>query len=376
MSARLNREMFMLLTLIGVWAFFAWQEPVFLSARNLSLLSVELAITATLALGMLLVLLPGQIDLSAGSGVGLMGALAAVLVFWQGWPAPAALAVAAVLGVAVWMGMGALIAVERVPAFIITLGGLLVFRGLQWLTIENQTVPVAEGGTENAYSVLTTYYFSPIAGYVLVALTVAVAAATIAWHRTRLKHAGLVVEDAERDVLKLIIGAQLLLLVVAIANNYRGLPLALVVLGAVALLVKVLIGHTPFGRYLYAIGGNEEAAVVSGVPVRGVLIGAFGLMGLIVAITGFMQTAYSGASTSTVGELMELDAIAACVIGGTSLRGGRGTVAGVLFGALIMASLLNGMTLMAVSPEIKYIARGAVLALAVWLDLRVSGRPQ
>jgi D-xylose transport system permease protein len=110
------------------------------------------------------------------------------------------------------------------------------------------------------------------------------------------------------------------------------------------------------------------------VPVRGVVIGAFGLMGLIVAVTGFMQTAYSGASTSTVGELMELDAIAACVIGGTSLRGGRGTVAGVLFGALIMASLLNGMTLMAVSPEIKYIARGAVLALAVWLDLRVSGR--
>jgi D-xylose transport system permease protein len=322
------------------------------------------------------VLLPGQIDLSAGSGVGLMGALAAVLVFWQGWPAPAALAVAATVGVVVWMGMGALIAVERVPAFIITLGGLLVFRGLQWLTIENQTVPVAEGGTDNAYSVLTTYYFAPIAGYALVALAVAGSAATLVWQRLRLKRAGLPVEDAERDVLKLIVGAQLLLLVVAVANNYRGLPLALVVLGAVTLLVKVLIGHTPFGRYLYAIGGNEEAAIVSGVPVRGVLIGAFGLMGLIVAITGFMQTAYSGASTSTVGELMELDAIAACVIGGTSLRGGRGTVAGVLFGALIMASLLNGMTLMAVSPEIKYVARGAVLALAVWLDLRMSGRPR
>jgi D-xylose transport system permease protein len=144
-------NVFMLLALLGLSAFFAWQQPVFLSARNLSLLSVELAITATLALGMLLVLLPGQIDLSAGSGVGLMGAIAAVLVFWHGWPAPVALAVAAVLGVAVWMGMGALIAVERVPAFIITLGGLLVFRGLQWLTIEGQTVPVAEGGSENLY---------------------------------------------------------------------------------------------------------------------------------------------------------------------------------------------------------------------------------
>jgi len=372
-NRRMTREVFMLLALLGLSAFFAWQQPVFLSARNLSLLSVELAITATLALGMLLVLLPGQIDLSAGSGVGLMGAIAAVLVFWHGWPAPAALAAAAVLGVAVWTGMGALIAAERVPAFIITLGGLLVFRGLQWLTIEGQTVPVAEGGSENLYSVLTTYYLSPTAGYLLVAIVIAAAAATNGWHRARCRRAGLQLDDAEPGILKLIVVAQLLILAVAVANNYRGLPLALVVLGAVALLVTVLIGHTPFGRYLYAIGGNEEAAVVSGVPVRGVLIGAFGLMGLIVALTGFMQTAYSGAATSTVGELMELDAIAACVIGGTSLRGGRGTVGGVLFGALIMATLLNGMTLMAVSPEIKYVARGAVLALAVWLDLRLSG---
>jgi len=375
-NRRMTREVFMLLALLGLSAFFAWQQPVFLSARNLSLLSVELAITATLALGMLLVLLPGQIDLSAGSGVGLMGAIAAVLVFWHGWPAPAALAAAAVLGVAVWTGMGALIAAERVPAFIITLGGLLVFRGLQWLTIEGQTVPVAGGGSENLYSVLTTYYLSPTAGYLLVAIVIAAAAATNGWHRARCRRAGLPLDDAEPGILKLIVVAQLLILAVAVANNYRGLPLALVVLGAVALLVTVLIGHTPFGRYLYAIGGNEEAAVVSGVPVRGVLIGAFGLMGLIVALTGFMQTAYSGAATSTVGELMELDAIAACVIGGTSLRGGRGTVGGVLFGALIMATLLNGMTLMAVSPEIKYIARGGVLALAVWLDLRVSGRPR
>ena len=95
-------------------------------------------------------------------------------------------------------------------------------------------------------------------------------------------------------------------------------------------------------------------------------------MGAIVAVTGFLQTAYAGASTATIGSLMELDAIAACVIGGTSLRGGRGTVAGVLFGSLIMASLLNGMTLMAVSPELKYIARGAALTLALWTDVRMS----
>jgi D-xylose transport system permease protein len=150
------------------------------------------------------------------------------------------------------------------------------------------------------------------------------------------------------------------------------MPLPALILAVVAFFVWLLTHHTPFGRYLYAIGGNEEAALVSGVPVRRVTVGAFTLMGLIVAITGFMQTAYGGAATTTVGDLMELDAVAACVIGGVSLRGGRGTVLGVLFGALIMACLINGMTLLAVQPEQKFIARGLVLILAVWMDVRLA----
>lgn len=362
----------MTIALVVIWAFFAWQEPVFLSPRNLSLLSVELAVTAILALGMLIVLLPGQIDLSAGSGVGLAGAVAAVLVFWLDVPAPLALLIAAIGAVVVWAGMGALIAIERIPAFIMTLGGLLVFRGLHWLTIHNQTVPVVEGGNQNLYSLLTTYYLPAGAGYVLAAVVVLALVASTLRARARRKAHGFEIDDRELTFLKLFVLAQLVLLVLIVTNGYRGVPLALVILGAVATLVHQLATNTPFGRYLYAIGGNEEAATVSGVPVRATIIGAFALMGCIVALTGFMQTAYSGASTSTVGSLMELDAVAACVIGGTSLRGGRGTVLGVLFGALIMASLLNGMTLMAVSPEVKYIARGLVLALAVWLDLRMA----
>ena len=367
-----TRELSMLVALVAIWAFFAWQEPVFLSARNLSLLSVELAVTAVLALGMLVVLLPGQIDLSAGSGVGLAGAVAAVLVFWHDVPAPAALLVATLGAVLVWSAMGALIAIERIPAFIMTLGGLLVFRGLHWLVIENQTVPVVEGGSQNVYSQLTTYYLPDVGGYALAGLAVAAIVASTLGARKRRQSHGFPVDDGELVFLKLFLLAQLVLLVVIVSNGYRGVPIALVILGLVAVLVHQLVTNTPFGRYLYAIGGNEEAAVVSGVPVRNTIIGAYAIMGGIVALTGFMQTAYSGASTSTVGSLMELDAVAACVIGGTSLRGGRGTVLGVLFGALIMASLLNGMTLMAVSPEAKYIARGIVLALAVWLDLRLG----
>ncbi|MFN7914872.1 MAG: hypothetical protein U0Q55_05995 [Vicinamibacterales bacterium] len=366
------RELPLAAALAGIWLFFAWQEPVFLSGRNLSLLSVELAITATLALGMLIVLLPGQIDLSAGSGVGLAGGVAAVLTFSHRWPAPAALAAALAGAVLVWSAMGTLIARERVPAFIITLGGLLTFRGVHWWVIDSSTIPVVEGGRTNLLSLLTTYYLSPMSGFALAAVAAGLTGA--AWrHRSQRRRAyGVPDDDAELLFLKWFLLLQALLLAVIVANSFRGVPLALVILGGVALFVHQLTMHTPFGRYLYAIGGNEDAAILSGVPVQATIVGAFALMGAIVALTGFMQTAYAGASTTTVGSLMELDAVAACVIGGTSLRGGRGSVSGVLVGSLIMASLLNGMTLMAVTPEVKYVARGIVLALAVWLDLRLT----
>lgn len=368
------RSLSMLIALILICAFFAVKQPVFLSARNLSLLSIELAVTAILAIGMLLVLLPGHIDLSAGSGVGLTGAVAAVMVFDARWPAPIALLLSATMAVVVWGAMGALIVRQKIPAFIITLGGLLIFKGLHWLVIRNQTIPVVEGGKENIYSLLTTYYVPPLIGAILgVAVVGFQIYAAQSARKQRISY-GFVVDDKDTYFLRLFVGAQLVLLLVLIANQYRGLPLAAVILGLVAYAMHVLTQHTPFGRYLYAVGGNEEAALISGVPIQRTVIGAFALMGAIVALGGFMQTAYSGASTSTVGSLMELDAVAACVIGGASLRGGRGTVPGVIFGALIMVTLLNGLTLMAVSPEIKFIARGTVLALAVWVDVKLAGK--
>jgi D-xylose transport system permease protein len=367
------RTISMLIALVIIGAFFAFKEPVFVSSRNLSLLLVELSVTAVLALGMLLVLLPGQIDLSAGSGVGLTGAIAAVLTVQSGWPAPVALGAATLVALLIWVAMGSLIVRQKIPAFIITLGGLLVFKGLHWLAISNQTVPVAKGGETNLYSLLTTYYLPSWAGYGLTFLCIGgLVWAALSAQKRRARY-GLDTEDGEMRFLKLFLSAQILLLFPILTNSYRGVPLALVILGAVALFVFILTEHTPFGRALYAVGGNEEAALISGIPIEKTMVAAYGLMGLIVALTGFMQTAYGGATTPTVGSLMELDAVAACVIGGTSLKGGRGTVLGVLFGALIMATLLNGLTLMAVSPEIKFIARGIVLALAVWMDVKLSG---
>jgi D-xylose transport system permease protein len=367
------RTISMLIALFIISSVFAWQEPVFLSSRNLSLLLIELAVTAILALGMLIVLLPGQIDLSAGSGVGLTGAIAAVLIVQRGWPAPLALGTATACALLIWTLMGLLIVRQRIPAFIITLGGLLVFKGLHWLAISNQTVPVAAGSETNLYSLLTTYYLPTWAGYGLALLGIAGLVYSSWAAQKRRERYGLTGDDGEMRFLKLFLSAQLILLFPILTNSYRGLPLALVILAGVALFVYVLTEHTSFGRALYAVGGNEDAALISGIPIQLTVVAAFGLMGLITALTGFMQTAYGGATTPTVGSLMELDAVAACVIGGTSLKGGRGTVLGVLFGALIMATLLNGLTLMAVSPEVKFIARGIVLALAVWMDVKLSG---
>lgn len=372
MDKRINlRDFSMLIALILIAAYFYTRDARFLSSRNLAQLGIELSATAVLALGMLLVILPGHIDLSVGSGVGLIGAIAAVLIVNADWAPLPALALTALLSIAIYAGMGFIIIRERVPAFIITLGGLLVFKGAHWLVIKSETVPVAPGGEENLYSRLTTYYLPSALGYALAALCVATIGYFV-WREYRRRTARGLAIDGELAFLRWFLSSQVLFLFVLVMDQYKGVPLAALLLGLVALMVHILLQQTRLGRYLYAIGGNEEAAIVAGVPVQKVVIGAFALMGAVVALAGYLQTAFGGATTTTTGQLMELDAIAACVIGGTSLKGGQGSVVGVLFGALIMAMLLNGMTLLAVSPENKFIARGVVLALAVWMDVRLS----
>lgn len=368
MVTRSIRDSSNLLALLGIGLVFAVLDAKFLGARNLAMLATELSITAILALGMLVIILPGHIDLSVGSGVGLLGGVTCVLIIQMGVPAPLAMAVALLLGLLLWLGMGALIVRERLPAFIVTLGGLLVFKGLFWWVIGNSTIPVVAGGGSNLVSLLTTYYLSPHVGWGVMAGGYA------AWAIGQCRSRQRAMRSGELFFLRLFVVGQVLALFVLVMNQYRGIPLPILILAGVAMLVQVVTRHTPFGRYLYAVGGNEEAARVSGVPIHKVVIGAFGIMGLITALTGLMQTAYVGSTTTTVGELMELDAIAACVIGGVSLRGGRGSVTGVLFGALIMATLLNGMTLLSVAPELKLLVRGSVLVMAVWVDLRLRGR--
>lgn len=368
------RDFSIALALVGIAVFFGLADPHFISSRNLSQLLTELSITATLAMGMLLVILPGHIDLSVGSGLALLSGIATVLTTRHGWPPLASLGTGLAAGIAVWWAMGVLIVRERVPAFIVTLAGLLVFRGLFWKAIESQTVPVVAGGQSNLYSMISTSYLPPLWGWALAGgLSLTILGASLSGHRRRQAQPG-TRGDGEAAFLRAFVAVQAIILFVLVTNQHRGIPVPALIFGLVAFAVYMLTQHTAFGRHLYAIGGNVEAAVVSGIPVRRVVILAFMIMGAIVAITGFMLTSYTGNSTTDLGEWMELDAVSACVIGGVSLRGGRGSVLGVLAGALLMATLLNGMSLMSVLPENKLLVRGGVLLAAVWMDVRLSKR--
>lgn len=413
------RDLSLLLALIAIGTFFTFRIDGyrFLSSETLMQLVVEVSIAATLAVGMLLVILPGHIDLSAGSGVGLLGGLAAVLISGSGWlpnwlkhvhqwigvhfgpaaaawfppppwPDPIVMLICIVVAMIVWGLMGSLIVRERIQAFIVTLGGMLFFQGLFWKIIESKTIPVTGPSLTQSWEVpvgqdtylvhqdwlrrLTTDYLPATAALIAAGVIsfLMLVGGMRAWsRRTRLKIEG---EDFETTFVKWLITAQLLFIFVIVANQHNGVPMPAVVFGAVAWFVHVLTRHTRFGRYLYAIGGNEEAALVSGINVRRVSVWAFVLMGVIVAIVGFMQTAYVGNSTTVIGTGMELNAVAACVIGGVSLKGGRGTVLGVFLGALIMAVLEKGMSLMGVETADKLMTRGLVLVCAVWIDMRVN----
>jgi D-xylose transport system permease protein len=365
------RELTLLGALLGVTGCLAWATSgALLDPRNVSQLLVEVPINAVLAVGMLLVILTGHIDLAAGSGVGLTGGIMAVLATRQGMDPAVAAGCAVAAAVTIWWGMGWLVVRQRIPAFIVTLGGLQALKGLFWVVIENRTVPVAPGGVQNVVSGLTTSYLGAAAGWA-VWVVVVLGSGVVLWRRrVRRRGMGLENEEVELVILRWFIGVQASALLVVVCNGYRGIPLPMVILSGLAWLVHSMLRHTVLGRHLIAVGGNEGAARLSGVPVGGVTMFAFAAAGAVVGLTGLLQTAYAGYSTADIGTLMELDAVAACVMGGVSLRGGAGTVAGVLLGATIMGVLAKGLSLMGVGPELKYMVRGGVLVLAVWLDVR------
>ncbi|MFC4764886.1 sugar ABC transporter permease [Dyella koreensis] len=356
----------LLLAVAAIWIFFhVATEGAFVTPRNVSNLLRQMAITGMLACGMVFVIIAGEIDLSVGSLLGLLGGVVAVLTVNLQWSTPMAIAAVLVLGVLIGLFNGVWVTRMRVPSFIVGLGGMLAFRGaLLGVTHSSTISPVPD---DLVY--LGQGYVAPmLSGLLGVVIFAALVVLTVLRRRRR---AALQLNQLPwwTDVLKLIaIGAALAGFITTL-NRYGGVPLPVMILVALLAVFTYLGTQTVLGRHIYAVGGNLEATRLSGVNVARVKLVVFGIMGLMCAFAGIINTARLAAGSPSAGSNGELDAIAACFIGGASMRGGAGTVHGALIGALVMASLDNGMSMMDVDTYWQYIVKGTILVLAVWVDV-------
>jgi D-xylose transport system permease protein len=356
----------MVLALIVVWLLFTWATGgIFLEARNFSNLMRQTAVTGVLAVGMLMVIVTGQIDLSVGSVVGLTGGVAAMLLTWLGWGLVPSLAAAVVVGAGIGLAQGTLVAYANVPAFIVTLGGLLIWRGIIKGVSRGSTIPVEL----KSFKFIGQGYVAPVAGLAIAVIAVAaIVLINVRRIRSRSRH-GLAAQTITNTILRIVIPSIVIVGFILALNSYAGVPIPVIILLAVALTGAFLTQNTTFGRYLYAIGSNRDAARLSGIRVRRHILVVFCLMGALAAISGVIYTARVGSGSPDAGVLLELDAIAACVIGGASLMGGRGTIFGACLGALFMASLDNGMSLKNIPDFTQDIVKGSILVAAVGLDM-------
>jgi D-xylose transport system permease protein len=283
----------------------------------------------------------------------------------QGWGLVPSLASAIVIGTLVGALQGSLAAYANIPSFIVTLGGLLTWRGVILYLSKGETIPIRL----HVFRLLGVALVTPATGLVLAAIAIV----AVIWtnvQRDRARHRyGLPVSSRPMLLMRIIIPSALIALFIYMMNLQGGVPLPVIILLAVAIAGNFLTQNTTFGRYLYAIGSNPEAARLSGINIRTHILIAFALLGSLVGIASLLHTGRVGSASPDAGTLMELDAIAACVIGGTSLMGGRGKVGGALLGALVMASLDNGMSLLSVENATQYIIKGAVLVAAVGFDM-------
>lgn len=361
----------MLAAIAIIMLFFTFTtEGAYLSARNISNLLRQTAITGILAVGMVFVIISAEIDLSVGSMMGLLGGVAAIFDVWLGWPLPLTIVVTLGLGLVLGAWNGWWVAYRKVPSFIVTLAGMLAFRGIL-IGITNGTTV---SPTSNAMSQIGQSYLPNGFGFGIGAIGLML---FVAWQWRRRSHRirlGLPVAAPQGDVTRQSITAVIVLGAIYLLNDYRGVPTPVLILTALMLAGIFMATRTAFGRRIYAIGGNIDAARLSGVNVERTKLAVFAINGLMVAMAGLILSSRLGAGSPSAGNIAELDAIAACVIGGTSLAGGIGSVAGAVMGAFIMASLDNGMSMLDVPTFWQYIVKGAILLLAVWMDSATKRR--
>ncbi|MDW6018958.1 sugar ABC transporter permease [Vibrio plantisponsor] len=355
----------MALAIVFIMIFFSiMTDWSYLTPRNISNLFRQTAITGILAIGMVFVIISGEIDLSVGSMMGLLGGLAAILDVWFGLPLPVTIIITLCSGLILGAWNGWWVAYRKVPSFIVTLAGYLAFRGiLIGITNGTTVAPISEVMGVIGQSYLPNM-LSIIAGVCCLSVY-------FGWQKKRnvmRKKYELSVPSMQVSLVKNTLIGLGVLSVIFILNEYRGVPTPVLLLTFFVLVGSFIATKSRFGRRIYAIGGNIEASRLSGINVERTKLLVYAMNGFLVAVAGLVLSSRLGAGSPSAGNIAELDAIAACVIGGTSMAGGVGTVFGAVIGAFIMASLDNGMSMMDVPTFWQYIVKGGVLLLAVWMD--------
>jgi D-xylose transport system permease protein len=376
---------FVLIFLFGL--FWILLPDTFMKPRNISNLTRAMTIISFLAIGMVFVIVTGNIDLSVGSATGF---IATVVAFFQVYLFPPlilpvlsallpgisgnllgiistilAVIIALIVGGLIGFWNGFITAYLRVPAFIVTLGGLFIFRGLMSAVTGGKTISPIESSLNSIFN----DYLPREAGIVIAVLVIAFIIFNTLWQRHKRIKYGLEIRPLFYDLIKMIFFSVLVGGFVFYMNLYEGLQIPVVMLVVVAFLFSYLAKNTRFGRYAYAIGGNKEAARLSGINIKANVLKVFIFMGMCIGIAGIMFVSRVGTGAPGGGETYELLAIASCVIGGTSLMGGEGTIIGALIGSLIMVTLDNGFVQLNVPNWAQYVIKGLVLIFAVWVDV-------
>lgn len=351
----------------------------FISSRNISNLLDSTGYIAVLAVGMTLVIVIRHIDLSVGYAAGFMGAIAAIMLTQYGLPVYITIPIILIFGVIIGMFNGVLVASIGIPAFVASLAGMLIFRGaLLKVTEKTGTISV----TDDSFNAIGNGFIPSIMqvnGLHLLTLILGLAFillyiwGEVAARRNKIKYQFEVIPRSY-FILKLAFISIIIGYITWILAGYKGFSWTVIIMLVVVAAYHFITNKTVLGRHIYAVGSNPEAAHLSGISVKKITYIVFGSMGLLSALSGILFTARMQSATTTAGTLFELDAIAAAFVGGVSSAGGVGKVTGAIIGAVVMASLTNGMNLLGVGISYQYMIRGGVLALAVIFDVMTRRR--
>lgn len=375
------REYGMFIALFAIMLVFSiLSDGVFMSPRNISNLINSMGYIAVLAVGMTLVLIIKHIDLSVGFVAGFLGAVAAMLLTSYNLPVLVVIPIILFMGVLIGLFNGMLVAKLQIPAFVVSLAGMLIFRGaLLQVTAKTGTIIVPNQTFNN---IGVGYIPDPvklIPGFHT--LTLVLGALFIVYYiwsqfknrKNKLKY-NFEVVPIKIFYIKMVFVSLLIGYVTYILSDYNGLSWTVVIVLIVVAIYHFMTTKTVLGRHIYAVGGNDEAAKLSGIDVKKVTLFVFASMSMLAALSGILFTARLQSATVTAGTGFELDAIASAYVGGVSAAGGVGRVTGSIIGALVMASLTSGMNLLNVGASYQYIIRGAILILAVIFDVQTRNK--